>query len=122
MVKIWFVLSLDISLIIANLLSIPDPRDSILAILLGVGKRFESIAKERLLFDKIDDIDPNLLILACVGDLEVKPLIVSSCIDVVLKDEVVGVDNVLLIVVLVDIHQVATLEVGVKYQRPIIFA
>lgn len=39
-------LSLDASLIIANLLPISDPGDTILAILLRVSKRFESIAEE----------------------------------------------------------------------------
>lgn len=44
-------LSLDQPLIIANLLAVPDPRDSIFAILLRVSKRFESIAKQGFLLD-----------------------------------------------------------------------
>lgn len=115
-------LSLDTSLIVANLLPVSDPRDAVFAILLRVCKRLESIAKEGLLLDEVDDVDPNLLVLASVGDLEVEPLIVAPCVDVVLEDEVVSVYDVLLVIVLVDVHQVAALKVRVEDQRPIVFA
>ena len=95
LIKVWFVLSLDTSLIVTNLLPVSDPRDAVFAILLRVCKRLESIAKEGLLLDEVDDVDPNLLVLASVGDLEVEPLIVAPCVDVVLEDEVVSVYDVL---------------------------
>jgi hypothetical protein len=115
-------LSLDATFLIAYLLSIPDPSNSIPAIFLRVGEWLESIAEQGLLLDEVDDVDLDLLVLARVGDLEVEPLVVASRVDVVLQDEVVGIDRVALVVVFVDVEQVAALEVGVEDERAVVFA
>ncbi len=46
----------------------------------------------------------------------------SSGVDVVLEDEVVGLNCVPLVVVLVDVEEVAAFEVGVEDKRAIVFA
>lgn len=46
----------------------------------------------------------------------------SSSIDVILQNEVIGIYDVLFVTVLVDIHQIAALKVRVEYQRPIVLA
>lgn len=46
----------------------------------------------------------------------------SSSIDVILQNEVIGIYDVLFVTVLVDIHQIAALKVRVEDQRPIVLA
>lgn len=96
-------LSFDVTFFIANFLSIPDPIDSNFAIFLWKSKRFEAIAKKWLLFDKIYNINFNLLIFLCIGNLEVKPLVMSPCVDVVLQNEIISLDSISFISIFVDV-------------------
>jgi hypothetical protein len=62
------------------------------------------------------------MLISRVGDLEVEPLVVASCVDVVLQDEVIGIDRITFIVVFVDAEEVAALEVGVEGEGTVVFA
>lgn len=52
------------------------------------------------------------MILLCVSDLEVEPLIVSASIDVILQDQIVGFNAPL--ITPVDIQKIAALEIRIK--------
>lgn len=64
----------------------------LIKISLGEGQDFNAITEHWLVFDKVDDIDSNFIVLLCVVDLEVKPLVVAFCIDIILHDQIVGLD------------------------------
>lgn len=94
-------LSFDVALLIANLLPISDPIYSIFTIFLRKSEWFESIAKKWFFFHKINNVDFNLLILFCISNLEVKPLIMASCVDVVLQNKVICLNGVSFIIIFV---------------------
>jgi len=114
MIRLVFVIPLDIALLIVDLAAIADPAQAALAALLGEGERLESIAEEGVLLDQVDDIELDPLVLLGVGDLEVEPLVVAAGVDIVLQNEVIGLEGVAVVVVGVGVEEVAALEVGVE--------
>ncbi len=96
-------LSFDIGFVITNLQAVSDPIYSIFIILFRKSKWFESIAKERLFLHKIDDIYLDFLILFGICHLEIKPLIVSSSIDIILQDKVISFNGILLLIIFIDV-------------------
>jgi hypothetical protein len=97
------VLSFNIALVIANLQTISYPIYSIFIIFFRKSKWLEPVAKQGLFFDEIDDIYFDFLILFGIGNLEVKPLIVSSGIDIILQDKVISFNSISFLSILIDV-------------------
>lgn len=113
-------LSFDIALLIVDFVAISDPTYPILIVLLWKGQWLEAIAEQWLLLDQIDDIELDSLVLLCIGNLEVEPLIMSSCIDIIMQYQVIGLVCVAFIIVLVYVEEVAALEVRIKDETAIV--
>ena len=56
------------------------------------------------------------MIFICVGHFEVEPLVVTFGVDIILKDEVVGLYATVFVVFFEDEEEVTTLEIGVEYE------
>ena len=119
-IALVFVLSFDVTFFIVNFVAVSHPTYSILIIFLGKSKRLEPIAKQRLFFNQIYYIKFDSLILFGVSDFEIEPLIVSTSIDVILQNEVIGLKNVTLVIIIVSIEQIATLEMRVKDETTVV--
>ena len=119
-IALVFVLSFDVTFFIVNFVAVSHPTYSILIIFLGKSKRLEPIAKQRLFFNQIYYIKFDSLILFGVSDFEIEPLIVSTSIDVILQNEVIGLKNVTWVIIIVSIEQIATLEMRVKDETTVV--
>lgn len=76
------------------------PTNSLLSMeFMRKGEGFEAIAEEGFIFDQIHDIELDFLMLSSASYFEVEPLIVTLGIDIVLKNQVIGLDHVLTVVV-----------------------
>lgn len=71
-------------------LTISDPSQPVPTIIpLGENQRLYPIAKHRLIFYEIHDIETNFIMLLIIVDFKVEPLVMSFCIDIVLKYQVI---------------------------------
>jgi len=69
-------------------LTISDPIYPIFAVFLRKSERFQAIAKQRFFLYKIYDVYFDFLMLFGVGHLEVKPLIMTARIRIILQYQI----------------------------------
>lgn len=86
-------LSFVVVFVVVDFLAIAGPSEAMFAVVsLGEYERFNSVAEHGLVFNEVDDVEAYFIMLFCVVYFEVKPLVVSFCVDVILEDEVVCLD------------------------------
>ncbi len=113
-------LSFDHILLVTYFQTISVPTRLIFILLFITSQRFKSITEKRIIFNKINYIYFNLLVLFGVSHLEIKPLIVPACINIILHYEVISLNDISFIVVLENIEQVTTLEMRIENNRSIV--
>ena len=106
---------LNTILLIKYLNSISMPTSSLLTKFLRKHQRLQSIAKQWLFLSQIDNIKPHLLVFLTICHLEIKPLIMTSRIYIVLKNQVVCLYITWEYCVFECVHQITTLEVRIEY-------
>lgn len=111
------VLSSKAVLLVENLNAVPMPAEALPAPLFRIDQGLKPVAEERLLLGEVDDVEPHLLVLVAVPHPEVKPLVVPPGVDIVLQNQIVGVDAYFGVAP-ESVQQVATFEVGVEKDRP----
>lgn len=111
-----FALPFEAVLLIEHLLAGPHPPDVGLGVvLLRESEGLEPVVEESVLLGQVHDVEPGSYIPLGVGHFEVKPLVMSLRVDVVLQDQIVRFDSSFLLG-LVDCQEIAGLEVRVKDQ------
>ena len=103
-------------LLVVDLVAPSVPSQTLGVLFLAEDQRFEAIAEERLILDKIADVESHFLVLAGAGGLEAEPLVVPFGVDVVLEDEVVGLYAVCPFAISIGPHQVPIFEVRLEHQ------
>ncbi len=60
------------------------------------------------------------MVLLGIGNFEIEPLVVTASIDVILQNKVIGLEDVAFIIIVVNIQQVAALEVRIKDETAVV--
>ena len=59
---------------------------------LGKSKDLDPITKHRLIFNKIDNVQSDSIMFFSIAQFEIEPLIVTFSIDIVLHNQIVGLN------------------------------
>lgn len=110
----------DRTFLVIDLIAIADPSNPIFIIFIRKGQRFKTIAEKRLLFDQINNIKFDPLVLFGVCYFEVEPLVVATGVDIILQYQIIGLIGISLVIIFVYVEQVATFEMRVKNERAIV--
>ena len=97
--KTVFVLSPEVVLFVGDTVAFTHPSFACFSeTILTESQNFETVVEQRIAFYEVHDVYSNFQVFHGVLHAEMEPLIMSSSVDIVLKDEIVCLDRFALVI------------------------
>lgn len=93
MIGLILILSSDTILFVGNFFPTTSPTNSMLwKVFFWENKGLNPVRKHWLIFNKINNIEPDFMMFFQTMNFEVEPLVMTFCVDIILKNQIVGLD------------------------------